>query len=58
MSHMNESCARRLMPAEYTVVIRPYGMSGMTASHLLLDDVILAPLDASLSLSEVYIAHE
>jgi len=46
------------MPAEYTVVIRPYGMSGMTSSHLLLDDVLLAPLDASLSLSEVHIALE
>jgi len=55
---MNESRARRLMPAEYTVVIRPFGMSGMTSSHLLHDDVLLAPLDASLSLSEVHIGHE
>ena len=45
------------MPAEYTVVIRPYGMSAMTASHLLLDDVLLAPLDACLFLSEAQMSH-
>ena len=38
-----------LLPAEYRVVVRPYGQSSSGA-----EDVVLAGLDASLSLEELY----
>ena len=38
-----------MLPAVYSVVIRPYGLSGDAAG-----DIALPPLDASLTLAELY----